>query len=76
MLVLTRKLNETIVIGDNIEVTVLDIKGDQVRLGVSAPKEVGIYRKEIYLEIKKENQQASLANLTSLKIIGKIIKDK
>jgi len=76
MLVLTRKPNESIVIGDNIEITVLEIKGEQVRIGISAPKEVGVYRKEIYQDIKKENQQASLANISALKLLGKIIKDE
>ena len=59
MLVLTRKKNETIVINDNIEITVIDINNDQIRIGISAPKEVPIYRKEVYLEIKEENKKAA-----------------
>lgn len=58
MLALTRKINETIVIGNDIEITVLDIKGDQVKLGISAPKSVPIYRKEIYVQIQEENREA------------------
>jgi carbon storage regulator len=55
MLVLARRLNESIMIGDDIEVVVIDIKGDQVKLGIRAPKRVSVHRKEIYDEIKKEN---------------------
>jgi carbon storage regulator len=55
MLVLARRLNESIMIGDDIEVVVIDIKGDQVKLGIRAPKRVTVHRKEIYDEIKKEN---------------------
>ena len=57
MLVLTRKRNESIVVGDNIEITVVDIQGDQVRIGINAPKSVSIHRKEIYLEIQAENKK-------------------
>jgi len=59
MLVLTRKKDQALVIGDDIEVTVLDIQGDQIRLGVSAPKSVKIFRKELYLEILEENKSAA-----------------
>jgi carbon storage regulator len=55
MLVLARRLNESIMIGDEIEVVVIDIKGDQVKLGIRAPKRVTVHRKEIYEEIRKEN---------------------
>lgn len=59
MLALSRKIQETIVIGDNIEITVLGISKDQVKLGISAPKNVSIHRKEIYLQIQEENKAAS-----------------
>ena len=55
MLVLARKLNESIIIGDDIEVVVIDIKGDQVKLGIKAPKKITVHRKEIYNEIQQEN---------------------
>ena len=55
MLVLARRLNESIMIGDDIEVVIIDIKGDQVKLGIKAPKKVTVHRKEIYQEIKQEN---------------------
>lgn len=62
MLVLTRKSNEAIKIGDDIEVTILAIEGDQIKLGIDAPKSIDIHRKEIYLEIQRQNNEA--ANLT------------
>ncbi len=58
MLALSRKKNEAIVINNNIEITILEIKGDQVKIGVSAPKEVPIYRKEVYVQIQEANKEA------------------
>lgn len=62
MLALSRKQGESIVIGNNIEITVLEAKGDQVKIGISAPKSVPVYRKEIYAQIQEENREA-MANL-------------
>ncbi len=62
MLALSRKQGESIVIGNNIEITVLEAKGDQVKIGISAPKSVPVYRKEIYAQIQEENRVA-VANL-------------
>ena len=59
MLVLGRKKGETIIINDDIEITVTSIEGDMVRLGIDAPKQVTIHRKEVYLEIQEENKQAT-----------------
>lgn len=59
MLVLTRKKDQSIILNDNIEVFVLDIQGDQVRLGIKAPRDVSVHRKEVYLEICRENKEAS-----------------
>ena len=59
MLALSRKKNEAIIINNNIEITVLDIRGDQIKLGISAPKEIPIYRKEVYIQIQNENKQAT-----------------
>ncbi|CEG24362.1 hypothetical protein BN1080_03387 [Planococcus massiliensis] len=59
MLVLGRKKGETIVVDDNIEITVTAIEGDMVRLGINAPKHITIHRKEVYLEIQEENKQAT-----------------
>ncbi|MFI8687999.1 carbon storage regulator CsrA [Rossellomorea sp. NPDC077527] len=68
MLVLTRKKGESIQIGDDIELTVISVKGDQVKLGINAPKNVDIHRKEVYLSIKEENTEASkgIDNLINL----------
>ena len=59
MLALTRKKQEAIVVNNNVEITVLEVKGDQVKLGISAPKEVPVYRKEVYEQIQKENAEAA-----------------
>lgn len=59
MLALSRKKNEAIVINNNIEITILEIKGDQVKIGVSAPKEVPVYRKEVYVQIQEANKEAT-----------------
>ena len=56
MLALTRKKGEALVINNNIEITVLEIRGDQIKIGIAAPKEVPIYRKEVYLQIQQENE--------------------
>ena len=58
MLALSRKKNEALVIDNRIEVTILEIKGDQVKVGIAAPKEVPIYRKEVYLQIQESNKAA------------------
>ncbi|MBE5874655.1 MAG: carbon storage regulator CsrA [Lachnospiraceae bacterium] len=58
MLALSRKKNEAIIINNNIEITVLEVKGDQVKIGISAPKEVPVYRKEVYLQIQQSNKDA------------------
>ena len=60
MLALTRKKGEALVINNNVEITILEIRGDQIKIGVNAPKEVPVYRKEVYLQIQKENK-ASVA---------------
>ena len=63
MLALARKLNKSIVIGNNIEITLLEIKGDQIKVGINAPKSVPIYRKEIYEQIQEENKKAAQAKV-------------
>ena len=60
MLVLSRKLDETIMIGDDIEITVVDIRGEKVRLGITAPADVAVHRKEIYDVIKRENKASDV----------------
>lgn len=68
MLALSRKKNEAIIINNNIEVSILEVKGDQVKIGITAPKEVPIYRKEVYLQIQEANKAAAdTAGLDALK---------
>lgn len=64
MLALSRKMNESIMLGNDIEVTVLEIKGDQVKIGVKAPKSIPIYRRELYLQIQQSNKEAAGESLT------------
>lgn len=59
MLALSRKENESIMIGNDIEITILEIKGDQVKIGITAPKAVPIYREEVYAQIKESNKEAA-----------------
>lgn len=59
MLILTRKLNERVVIGDDIEVSIVEIRGDQVKLGIVAPKNVKVFRHEVYTAIQEENRLAA-----------------
>ncbi len=59
MLVLSRQRDETIMIGDDVEITVVDIRGDKVRLGITAPRSIQVHRKEVYDAIKRENEQAA-----------------
>lgn len=68
MLALTRKRGESLVINNNIEITVLEIRGDQIKIGIQAPKNVPIYRKEVYLQIQNENEESSgIDSLEALK---------
>lgn len=63
MLVLSRHRDETIMIGNDIEITVVDIKGDRVRIGINAPRDIRVHRKEVYDAIKRENADASKVHL-------------
>ncbi|WP_027204522.1 carbon storage regulator CsrA [Butyrivibrio fibrisolvens] len=68
MLALSRKKNEAIIINNNIEVTILDVRGDQVKLGITAPKDIPIHRKEVYIQIQNENKEAiDVAQIEALK---------
>ena len=73
MLVLSRKKGESIIINDNIEITISDIQGDQVRIGISAPKNIAIHRKEIFVEIQQENKKAATVGNVNL---NELIKQK
>ena len=67
MLVLSRKKDQSIMIGDDIEITIVSVEGDQIKLGIDAPRNVDIQRKEIYLAIQAENTDAASVSLGSLK---------
>ncbi|MFC4403533.1 carbon storage regulator CsrA [Gracilibacillus xinjiangensis] len=71
MLVLTRKLNEAIQINDNVEVKVIAIEGDQVKLGISAPANIEVHRKEVYQAIQEENSAAASLSNKLLEILKK-----
>ncbi len=72
MLVLSRQRDETIMIGDDIEVTVVDIRGDKVRLGINAPKVITVHRKEVYDAIRRENRAAAQVKPEDLSGLGKV----
>jgi len=72
MLALSRKKGETILVNENIEITILDVKGDQVKIGITAPKEVPIYRKEVYQQIQEANKEA--ANAEGMEELRKLLK--
>jgi carbon storage regulator len=61
MLILARRIGESIVIGDQVEVSVVDIKGDQVKLGINAPRAIPVFRREVYQAIQEENRRAAAA---------------
>ncbi len=66
MLVLTRKANQSIMIGDSIEVSVLSVMGEKVRLGIQAPRDVPVYRKEVFVEIQAQNVEAAESSKDAL----------
>ncbi len=72
MLALSRKKDEAIIINNNIEITIIDVKGDQVKLGISAPKSVPIYRKEVYVQIEESNKEAT--NSTGIDALKNLLK--
>lgn len=74
MLVLTRKLGESIAIDDHIKIVVVQIKGKQVRLGIKAPKETKIHREEVYMAIQEQNKEAVTTSPQSLQDVSKAIK--
>lgn len=76
MLALTRKKNESIMIGDNIEVIVLGVQGEQVKLGIVAPKDISVHRKEIYQQIQQENVAASQSENVDVSQVYAILREK
>ena len=76
MLVLSRQRDESIIIGDNIVVTIVDVRGDKVRLGIEAPREVSVHRREVYDAIQRENREASKIQLDDARQIGRAPGDR
>jgi carbon storage regulator len=75
MLVLTRKSNQSIMIGDDIEVSVLSVMGEKVRIGIQAPHEVPVFRKEIYLEIHSEGQEAAAEQAATPAVVDDALRE-
>ena len=71
MLVLSRHRDESIIIGDDIVVTIVDIRGDKVRLGINAPQDIPVHRQEVYEAIQRENRKASQVNPADTRDVGK-----
>lgn len=76
MLILTRKVGEAVSIGDDIQISVVEIKGAQVKLGICAPKNIEVHREEIYLKIQEENRRAALVSKDSLGAAQELILKK
>jgi carbon storage regulator len=74
MLVLSRQRDETIMIGDDIEITIVDIRGDKVRLGICAPTRIAVHRKEVYDAIRQENERASRIDGAGLESLAQTIR--
>ncbi len=72
MLVLTRRANQSIMIGDDVVVTVLEVRGDQVRLGIKAPREVDVHREEVFAALQAANRQAASPSEEAMRGLGKI----
>ena len=75
MLVLSRQRDETIMIGDEIEITVVDIRGDKVRLGITAPRHIVVHRKEVYDAIKRENAEAARVQIDDLNVANRNLRN-
>ena len=76
MLVLSRQRDETIMIGDDVEITVVDIRGDKVRLGINAPRTIQVHRKEVYEAIQRENAEAATVQIDDLAQLDKQLRRK
>lgn len=73
MLILARKVNESIMIGDQIEISVVDIRGEQVKIGIKAPSTIKVYRQEVYRAIQQENVAAAAATPRALPALGELL---
>ncbi|NMB19583.1 MAG: carbon storage regulator CsrA [Firmicutes bacterium] len=75
MLVLTRKVDQSIMIGDNIRIVVVDVRGDQVKIGIDAPRDILVHRHEVYEDIQAENQRAVLTRQVDLGVLERTIRE-
>jgi carbon storage regulator len=73
MLILARRIGESIMVGDQVEISVVDIKGDQVKLGIKAPSQIKVYRSEVYAAIQDENRAAAAASPKNLPVLDELI---
>lgn len=73
MLVLTRKIDQSIVIGDNIKIIIVDVRGDQVKLGIEAPKDVSVHREEVYEDIQQENRRAVVSQSINIDELNRLL---
>lgn len=74
MLVLTRKRDESIMIGDDIKIIIVDVRGDQVKLGIDAPRHIPVHREEVYKEIQEENRRAALKQTPDLSALDRVLR--
>lgn len=74
MLVLTRKVDQSIMIGDHIKIIIVDVRGDQVKLGIEAPRDISVHRHEVYQEIQQENKRAVLSKAIDVHELEKILR--
>lgn len=74
MLILSRKINEKICIGNNITLTIMEVRGDQVKVGIDAPKDVKVFRQEVFLAIQSENKAAATAPKADLSALSNMLK--
>lgn len=72
MLVLTRKKDESIIIGDDVKITVVEVRGDQVKIGIDAPRSIPVHREEVYKEIQEENRRAALSQSVDVDALGEL----
>ncbi len=78
MLILTRRIGETLIVGDDVNITVLGVKGNQVRIGINAPKDVSVHREEIYLRIQQEKKKQHISEMLGedVDVVGYTPKDE